>query len=81
MVIKDNAPQVLRRISLRWLPEAAFEDTETIALNVGGFFMDLRVSTADGSLQWSRAGQRITLKQNPCTDAAQLFFLMYPANG
>lgn len=64
MVIKST-PQVLRRLSLRWLPDDAFEDTETIALNVNGWFMDLRVVLADASLQWSRAGQRKKLKDDP----------------
>lgn len=65
MVIKDT-PQILQRISLQWLPEHAFEDTTTIALNVGGYFMDLRVTTKGGLLQWSRAGERKTVKKNPC---------------
>lgn len=66
MVIKST-PQILKRVSIRWLPDQAYEDTDTIALNVGGYFMDLRVSTADGSLQWSRAGERKTLKDDPRT--------------
>ena len=65
-MIKDT-PQVLKRVSVRWPPDSAYEDSVTIALNVGGWFMDLRVATADGSLQWSRAGERKTLRQEPCT--------------
>ncbi|KAJ4293363.1 hypothetical protein N0V90_008645 [Kalmusia sp. IMI 367209] len=49
MVIKTT-PQILKH---------------TIALNVGGYFMDLRVVTADQSLEWSRAGERKTLGGNP----------------
>ncbi|CZR62155.1 uncharacterized protein PAC_12052 [Phialocephala subalpina] len=60
-------PQVLQRVSVRWLPEPAFEDTDTIALNVGGYFLDLRIVKADGSVQWSRAGQRKVVKQEPFT--------------
>lgn len=60
------APQVLLRISVRWFPEPAFEDTETIALNVGGYFLDLRVVSKDKSLQWSRAGERKVVKEEPC---------------
>ncbi|OIW25537.1 hypothetical protein CONLIGDRAFT_672557 [Coniochaeta ligniaria NRRL 30616] len=66
MVIKST-PQILKRISLRWVPGDAFEDTETIALNVNGWFMDLRVVLADASLQWSRAGERRKLKDDPLT--------------
>ena len=65
MVIKLDSPQALQRISIRWLPDAAFEDTDTIALNVGDYFMDLRVTLADNSLQWSRAGKRTTLGKAP----------------
>jgi hypothetical protein len=59
--------QILKRISVRWLPDPAYEDSVTISLNVGGWYMDLRVATADGSLQWSRAGERKTLRQEPRT--------------
>ncbi|RKU44407.1 hypothetical protein DL546_005935 [Coniochaeta pulveracea] len=66
MVIKST-PQVLKRVSLRWVPGDPFEDTETIALNVNGWFMDLRVVLADASLQWSRAGERRKIKDDPLT--------------
>ena len=63
MVIKAT-PQVLKRISIRWLPNLAYENTDTVALNVGGYFMDLRVATADNSLEWSRAGERKALGED-----------------
>lgn len=56
--------QVVQRISIRWLPDVAFEDTTTVALNVGGYFVDLRVTIADQSIQWSQAGERIILKRD-----------------
>lgn len=59
--------QAVQRISVRWLPEPAYEDTETIALNVGGYFLDLRVAKKDSTVQWSRAGERIALKADRCT--------------
>ncbi|KAH0432222.1 hypothetical protein CcaCcLH18_06577 [Colletotrichum camelliae] len=59
--------QAVKRISIRWLPEPAYEDTDTIALNVGGYFIDLRVTKEDHTIQWSRAGERIMLKQSPPT--------------
>jgi hypothetical protein len=64
MVIKTT-PQILKRVSIRWPPDPALEDTETIALNVAGYYMDLRVTLADKTLQWSRAGERKTLGENP----------------
>lgn len=63
MVIKST-PQILKRVSMRWLPDPEFENTDTIALNVGGYFMDLRIVTADRSLEWSRAGERKLLLEN-----------------
>lgn len=59
--------QAVQRISVRWLPEAAYEDTDTVALNVGGYFIDLRVVKESGAIQWSRAGERIVLKEDPRT--------------
>ncbi|KAF7563755.1 hypothetical protein G7046_g379 [Stylonectria norvegica] len=59
--------QLLKRISVRWLPDQQYEDTETIALNVGGYFVDLRVNKGDSTVQWSRAGERIVLKEDPLT--------------
>ncbi|KAJ4248417.1 hypothetical protein NW762_012754 [Fusarium torreyae] len=61
------ASQVVQRISVRWLPEPAYEDTDTIALNVGGYFIDLRVEKETQAIQWSRAGERIPLKDDPPT--------------
>ncbi|KAK1531607.1 hypothetical protein CPAR01_11256 [Colletotrichum paranaense] len=59
--------QAVQRISIRWLPEPAYEDTDTIALNVGRYFIDLRIIKETQTLQWSRAGERITLKTEPPT--------------
>ncbi|KIW74468.1 hypothetical protein Z517_12408 [Fonsecaea pedrosoi CBS 271.37] len=66
MVIKST-PQILKRVSIRWLPDDAFEDTDTIALNVDGYYMDLRVTLTDKTLQWSRAGERKTLARDGLT--------------
>lgn len=77
MVVK-NTPQVLQRISFRWLPESASEDTNTVAINVGGYFIDLRVTKKDHSLQWSRAGERMKVGDNPrepCESKCQLLNL------
>lgn len=65
--------QVVQRLSIRWLPDEPFEDTATVALNVGGYFIDLRVTIADQSIQWSQAGERIILKQDPCKSATQSY--------
>lgn len=72
--------QAVKRISIRWLPEPAYEDTDTIALNVGGYFIDLRVTREDQTIQWSRAGERIMLKQSPrMPPLAPCFLLCCPS--
>jgi hypothetical protein len=58
--------QTVERISIRWLPDEAYEDTRTIALNVGGYFIDLRATKENPSIQWSHAGELIVLKEEPC---------------
>lgn len=59
--------QAVQRISIRWLPEPAYEDTDTIAINVGRHFIDLRITKETQTVQWSRAGERIPLKTQPRT--------------
>ena len=58
-------PEALERISIRWLPDPTYEDTKTIALNVGGYFMDLRVTKDTPSIEWAQAGERTILKEDP----------------
>ncbi|CAM1503144.1 Fc.00g079200.m01.CDS01 [Cosmosporella sp. VM-42] len=59
--------EALERINTRWLPDPAYEDTRTIALNVGGYFMDLRVAKDTASIDWAQAGERTILKEDPRT--------------
>lgn len=62
------APQVLQRISVRWLPDAAYEDSDTVAINVGEYFIDMRVAKNEPHvLQWGRSGKRIRLREDPPT--------------
>ncbi|KAG9244125.1 hypothetical protein BJ878DRAFT_480463 [Calycina marina] len=53
------------RISIRWLPDAASEPTDTLVLNVGSYFMDFRVLKSDISIEWAFAGQREIISQDP----------------
>ncbi|KAL5350930.1 hypothetical protein ACLOAV_004503 [Pseudogymnoascus australis] len=53
------------RISLRWVPDEPEELTDTLVMNVGGYFMDLRVDKADNSIDWATAGERRILSKNP----------------
>jgi hypothetical protein len=71
-------PSALQRISIRWLPEPVYEDTETIALNVGGYFVDLRVNKKDATIQWSRAGERILLQSHPRKSCLPLTGILAP---
>jgi hypothetical protein len=54
------------RVSLRWLPDPPFENTKTLALNCGDYYVDLRTVIADGSIEWGMAGKRLILQENPC---------------
>ncbi|KAL4878213.1 hypothetical protein BJY04DRAFT_114968 [Aspergillus karnatakaensis] len=47
------------RISLRWPPEPAFENTDTIVLSVQKWYVDLRVDRATGTIDWAIAGERL----------------------
>lgn len=51
------------RISLRWVPEAPAETTDTVVLSVGEYFIDLRMDKATGTIDWAMAGTRIV--ENP----------------
>jgi hypothetical protein len=59
------AYELSTRISLRWLPDAASEPTDTLVFNVGSYFMDLRVLKAKSSIDWGMAGERQILTQDP----------------
>jgi hypothetical protein len=53
------------RVSLRWLPEPPFENTETLVLMVGQWYVDLRVDKETGALDWAIAGQCLLKDNNP----------------
>ncbi|PWY69424.1 hypothetical protein BO83DRAFT_428755 [Aspergillus eucalypticola CBS 122712] len=58
----ENPPSQSRlstRISIRWVPEPAFENTDTIVMSVAGWYVDLRVDKASGNIDWAIAGQRV----------------------
>ncbi|PYI01495.1 hypothetical protein BO78DRAFT_327462 [Aspergillus sclerotiicarbonarius CBS 121057] len=58
----QNPPSQSRlstRISLRWVPEPAFENTDTIVMSVAGWYVDLRVDKESGGIDWAIAGQRV----------------------
>ncbi|KAL6234333.1 hypothetical protein BDW75DRAFT_169487 [Aspergillus navahoensis] len=47
------------RISLRWPPEPPFENTDTLVLSVGNWYVDLRVNRNTATLDWAIAGKRL----------------------
>lgn len=47
------------RLSFRWVPEPAAENTDTSVLYVGTWFVDLRVDKATSAIDWAMAGERI----------------------
>ncbi|KAJ4322445.1 hypothetical protein N0V84_004801 [Fusarium piperis] len=53
------------RISIRWANDAPSEPTDTVVLSVGDYFMDLRITKADQSIDWAFAGTREILSRDP----------------
>lgn len=47
------------RISIRWIPESASENTDTIVMSVKGWYVDLRVDKITNDIDWAIAGQRV----------------------
>ncbi|KIW02723.1 uncharacterized protein PV09_06157 [Verruconis gallopava] len=52
------------RVSIRWLPDPASEETDTLVLSVDGYYVDLRVRKSDGAIDWLLAGERIVDPEN-----------------
>ncbi|TVY29257.1 hypothetical protein LHYA1_G002928 [Lachnellula hyalina] len=55
------------RISIAWPPAAPSEPTDTLVLGVGGWYVDLRITKSDLSIDWAMAGERLTVPENPGT--------------
>lgn len=72
------AARLSTRISLRWVPDEPEELTNTLVMNVGGYFMDLRVNKADQSIDWAMAGERQILSKNPRKFPAVSYCLVIP---
>ncbi|KAL2819849.1 hypothetical protein BDW59DRAFT_164883 [Aspergillus cavernicola] len=54
-----TASRLSTRISLRWPPEPPFENTDTLVLSVGNWYVDLRVDPATQAIDWAIAGERL----------------------
>lgn len=54
------------RISIRWLPDPAAEDTDTLVLSVGGYYVDLRVHKIKDNIDWLLSGERIVDSNDTC---------------
>ncbi|KAJ5407875.1 hypothetical protein N7509_001758 [Penicillium cosmopolitanum] len=61
---------ILTRISMRWVPEPSFESTDTLALSVGDWYVDLRVDRQSGGIDWALAGQC----RRACTSSRHIIF-------
>ncbi|THW24970.1 hypothetical protein D6D25_06699 [Aureobasidium pullulans] len=57
--------QLSYRKSLRWVPGEPSEPTSTLVLDVGNYFVDLRILKSDGSIDWAMAGKRTILSESP----------------
>lgn len=53
------------RVSIRWVPGEPSEPTDTLVMSVGGWYVDLRITKSDGSIDWAMAGERLILSQEP----------------
>lgn len=62
-----------KRISFRWLTTPAEETTDTIVMSVKDWYVDLRIETATGKIDWAIAGQRIVESQEPCKSPPELY--------
>lgn len=63
----SSSSSLSTRISLRWPPDPAFENTDTIVLSLMGWYVDLRVDKSTGKIDWAITGQRIVESQEPRT--------------
>lgn len=61
------------RVSFRWVPDVAEETQDVLALNVGGYFVDLRFSLNEKTIEWAMAGKRPTLAESPCQFPVPMF--------
>lgn len=66
--------QLSIRKSLRWVPDEPSEPTDTLVLDVGDYFVDLRVLKANSSIDWAMAGKRTVLSESPCEWRTVVFF-------
>ncbi|KAL8276398.1 hypothetical protein RQP46_011196 [Phenoliferia psychrophenolica] len=69
---------VTTRESLRWLPAAAFNDTDVLVISVGKYFVDLRVFTSGpnaGQIDWSMGGVCLALPATGVQDESPVRFL------
>ena len=64
-VALEMAVRLTQRLSFRWLPEPATESTDTLVMSVSNWFIDLRISLSDGSLDWGFAGEEQVLEVGP----------------
>lgn len=53
------------RVSLRWLPDPPFENTDTLVMSVGEWYVDLRIDQKTNDIDWAIAGQRLVESEEP----------------
>ena len=74
-------PQVSIRVSIRWPPAAAYEDSDILVLTgPSGTFIDLRIvkdGPRKGNIDWALAGNRILLPDST-TGKDHLINFMFP---
>ena len=63
---KVSLASLSTRISLRWLPDPPFENTDTIVMSLQGWYLDLRVDIQSKTIDWAIAGKRTVESEIPC---------------
>ncbi|KAI5295608.1 hypothetical protein KEM52_000850 [Ascosphaera acerosa] len=64
-----SAATISTRILMRWPPEPAYENANTLSLSLGGWYIDLRLEKQTGQIGWARAGEKLVEKRKPLTIA------------
>lgn len=65
MADTPSSSRISTRISIRWLPDPAFENTDTIVMSVANWYVDLRMDKKTNKIDWAIAGQRLVESEEP----------------
>ncbi|KAI5291445.1 hypothetical protein KEM54_004625 [Ascosphaera aggregata] len=64
-----STANISTRVLMRWPPEPAYENANTLKLAVGGWYVDLRIDKQKWLIDWATAGEKIVESRKPLTIA------------